>query len=213
MCLECDSKFTFIILVIIVIIILYLSKNKENKNSEERKSGFDNGSTIVAAYPFNMDVKKKTLYSGVEVDPIITGGLYQGRDCMRPVYGTRTADGDQWGLHPYCSSLPEVAGEQTLFVDQSMKDNDSKPGIYYDIPESVQSGCYDDGMPTNWNLPSTPIVWYKPLGEDYYGKEGITPYKTKLVSQSEPDHDPDIGEDTEYPENNLVMKKGDISSA
>ena len=70
----------------------------------------------------------------------------------------------------------------------------------------------DDGIPQNWNLPSTPIINYnsnnqlssKKYGQqlansitppkDYYGHEGVTPsIQDGLQQMFIPDHDPLIG--------------------
>lgn len=55
----------------------------------------------------------------------------------------------------------------------------------------------DDGIPQNWNLPSTPIINYNMnsiplnLGKDYYGEEGATPFTDGGINgMFTPDHDP-----------------------
>lgn len=211
MCDECQSRFTFIILVVILIIILVCHKQSDIKKSNFNQcyqSAENPGNTAsLESYPYNMsaDFPYKTLYTGAEVDPIITGGLYAYRDNLRPIYGARTSDGGVWGLHDYCSSLPEVAGEQTLLDKQCgsiqagpEETEDSKVGVCYDyngIGDSQCDKCFDDGIPVNWNLPSTPFAWYKPLKDDYYSREGIKPYTKDMYAQMEPDHEPLIGED------------------
>ena len=208
MCDECTSRFVFILLVIILIIILLIHKPSKGGS----KGGFESAEkpgneTSLENYPFNMsmDPAYKTLYTGAEVDPLITGGAYAYRDNIRPIYGARTADGGKWGLHDYCSSLPEVAGEQTLLdrkcgsIEAGPRETgDSKLGVCYDYNGIGDSGCdkcFDDGIPVNWNLPSTPFAWYKPLKMDYYSREGIKPYTDEMYSQTEPDHEPLLGED------------------
>jgi len=56
----------------------------------------------------------------------------------------------------------------------------------------------DDGVPQNWNLPSTPILNYNLNNNlntnDYYGVEGATPYtKDGINTMFTPDHDPLMG--------------------
>lgn len=200
MCDECTSRFTFILLAIIVIVIIITYK-------PTKKSNFENA-TSIDSYPYNMslDFPYKTLYTGAEVDPIITGGAYAYRDNLRPIYGARTSDGDKWGLHEYCSSLPEVAGEQTLIDNQCgstevgpEETGDSKLNLCYDYngigDECLGQQANDNGIPVNWNLPSTPFAWYKPVGSDYYSREGIKPYTKDMYAQTEPDHEPKIGSD------------------
>jgi hypothetical protein len=43
---------------------------------------------------------------------------------------------------------------------------------------------FDDGIPENWQLPSTPTNWYVPQGRDYYDVEANGPgvYKAGLMS-------------------------------
>ena len=187
MCDECNGRFTFILLAIIVLVIVYIAKKRKAKQS---------GFTDISEYPGNMsiDFPYKTLFSGAEVDPVITGGLYAYRDNLRPVYGMRTSDGDTWGLHEYCSSLPEVAGEQTL-VDEGGEEVDYGDGMDSKLNVCYGDGCYDDGIPNNWNLPSTPIAWYKPTGADYYSKEGPMAYTKDMYALTEPDHEVLMGSD------------------
>lgn len=209
MCDECKSRFVFVMLAVIIIVILIVYKPK-------KKAGFENSeyasaekpiiTPSIETYPFNMsmDTPYKTLYSGAEVDPLITAGFYAYRDNLRPVYGARTSDGDVWGLHEYCSSLPEVAGEQTLIDRQggsmeasSNETGDSRLNLCYDyngVGDQCDT-CHDNGIPVNWNLPSTPFAWYKPTHSDYYSREGIKPYTEGQYAQTEPDHEPQLGSD------------------
>jgi len=59
----------------------------------------------------------------------------------------------------------------------------------------------DDGIPQNWNLPSTPILNYNMTGDldksnyggDYYGVEGATPFTADgIATMFTPDHEPGI---------------------
>ena len=102
-----------------------------------------------------------TLYSSADYDDeLITGELYQ-RGRLRSVYATRTSHGDEWGLQEYTDAGPGDVG--------------------YDVgPLGLDSNCTtqtsNDGIPENWNLPSTPLQFYAVVGGDYYGAEGPTPY-------------------------------------
>lgn len=56
----------------------------------------------------------------------------------------------------------------------------------------------DDGIPQNWNLPSTPILNYNINNnlntDDYYGTEGATPYTgSGIRTMFTPDHSPLMG--------------------
>jgi len=122
------------------------------------------------------------LYHSSEIDEIITGNLYRRGERERVVYAARTAHGGGWGLEEYA-------------------DGGGGPGdVGYDVgpigaaPAGNRSCAYpkyDDGIPSNWNFPSTPVHWYSSVGEDYYGAEGPTVYcGTGLALTSVGDHDP-----------------------
>jgi len=64
------------------------------------------------------------------------------------------------------------------------------------ILNSIKSA--DDGIPQNWNLPSTPILNYNINNnlntDDYYGTEGATPYtESGIRTMFTPDHSPLMG--------------------
>lgn len=64
------------------------------------------------------------------------------------------------------------------------------------ILNSIKSA--DDGIPQNWNLPSTPILNYNINNnlntDDYYGTEGATPYTgSGIRTMFTPDHSPLMG--------------------
>jgi hypothetical protein len=115
------------------------------------------------------------LYSTADVDPLITGQLYDYSDGIRNVYAQRSAHGD--GLAEYSSS--GTIGD--VGVDVGPFGLDEYGG--------KESG-FDDGIPAQWAFPSTPVRWYAPKQRDYYGPEGPTPYAQGLYTLSEPDHDP-----------------------
>lgn len=104
-----------------------------------------------------------TLYSSADVDELITGELYREGGRMRSVYGARTSHGDEWGLQEYSDAGPGDVGYDVgpLGLDPGSK---------------CLGRTSDDGIPENWNLPSTPLEFYAVVGGDYYGAEGPTPY-------------------------------------
>lgn len=108
----------------------------------------------------------------VEVDPDITGGIYSHRNNTRTVYSQRIAHGAQ-GLLEYNSS--GVSGDVGVSV-----------GPY----NEGSVGGFDDGIPSNWVLPSTPMNYYVPYKSDYYSENGPVPYSEGLYNLFEPDHDP-----------------------
>lgn len=117
------------------------------------------------------------LYSTADVDPLITGHLYGYADDVRNVYSERTSHGDVHGLTEYSSA----GGVGDVGVDIGPYGLDEYGG--------KQIG-YDDGIPAPWAFPSTPVRWYAPNREDYYGLEGPTPFATALYELRVPDHDP-----------------------
>jgi hypothetical protein len=125
----------------------------------------------------SVDEAFQRMYSAAEVDPIVTGNLYNQTDRMRNVYAQRTSHGDVWGLTEYSSS-------------------GSRGDVGVDVgPFGLNEyGCkkkgYDDGIPESWAMSSTPVRWYGPSQRDYYGIEGPTVYSEGLYALTEPDHDP-----------------------
>ncbi len=117
------------------------------------------------------------LYSTADIDPLITGQLYAHADNMRNVYSQRTSHGDSHGLTEFSSS----GGPGDVGIDVG-------PYGLAEYGGAMQG--YDDGIPENWNFPSTPIRWYAPNKRDYYGPEGPTVYADGLYALQEPDHEP-----------------------
>lgn len=117
------------------------------------------------------------LYSTADVDPLIAGQMYQHADGMRNVYAQRTSHGDVHGLTEYSSS----GGPGDVGVDV---------GPFGLAEYGGEIIGYDDGIPENYVLPSTPVRWYAPEKRDHYGPEGPTVYAEGLYSLQEPDHDP-----------------------
>ena len=124
------------------------------------------------------------LYSTADVDPMIVGQQYAYRDNTRYIYDQRTAQGGVWGLQEFSSS----GGPGDVGVDV---------GPYGMAEYGGKSGTCDDGIPADWDLPSTPVRWYKPELEDYVGPDGPEVYDKGLYPLNTQDNDPLIGEDTD----------------
>ena len=116
------------------------------------------------------------LYSTADVDPLLSGQLYEHADHVRNVYAQRTSHGDVHGLTEYSSG----GGPGDVGVDVGPFGLDEYGGR--------QIG-FDDGIPPEWAMPSTPIRWYRPHQRDHFGPEGPTAYTEGLYTLSEPDHD------------------------
>lgn len=91
-----------------------------------------------------------------KVDAIVTGQLYAGREMLKPIYASRTSHYEQ-GLKEFASDNHEPVGNQ--FDDQ-----------YTDIAYMPNYVC-PDGLPETWNLPSTPVNWYKSDALSYNDRE------------------------------------------
>jgi hypothetical protein len=122
-----------------------------------------------------------TLYSTADVDPLVTGQLYEFRDNTRDVYANRTSD---WGLHEFApDTIPGGVGV------------DIGPNALAEYEGS--SLGFNDGIPEQWAFPSTPIRDYVPKHADYTDKDG-TPTIVDgdaLYELWVPDHDPLVGEE------------------
>lgn len=122
------------------------------------------------------------MYSTADVDPMITGQAFEYRDNTRSIYDQRSSHGGVWGMQEFSSS----GNPGDVGVDVG-------PDSLSEMEGSVHG--YDDGIPEQWRMPSTPIRWYKPRQRDYLGPEGPTPYKDGLFNLFTADHDPLVGED------------------
>jgi hypothetical protein len=122
------------------------------------------------------------MYSTADVDPMITGQAFEYRDNTRPIYDQRSSHGGVWGMQEFSSS----GNPGDVGVDVG-------PTGLAEYEGSVHG--YDDGIPEQWRMPSTPIRWYKPRQRDYYGPEGPTPWADGLYLLDTPDHDPLVGMD------------------
>lgn len=155
------------------------------------KSGFANWENNLAhGYPYNYaaagpeEVELNRMYSTAEVDPLVTGQLYAGARASgtgrRWIYGGRTSHGDKWGLHEFSTGVPGQAGVDVGLLGLREYSLDGRPDVF------------DDGIPENWRLPSTPVNWYVPVARDHYDVEAqqAAVYDENLMSLQEPDHDP-----------------------
>lgn len=219
------ALYLVIVIVVIIIIILliykynaYCAKNKQHQESYENDPvelhdevyKYDEGARTLAngqkidlsdGYPYSLAitaaspdvVNTNIMYSTAEVDPMITGQLYSravfSGEGHRYVYGGRVAMGDRWGMHEFSRGVPGTVGVDIGPLGLP------EYGVSADRPHKV----FDDGIPENWVMPSTPMnYYYVPQRMDYYSPEAGGPevYKKNLVTLSEPDHDPLIGAGT-----------------
>lgn len=185
------------IVVVIAIVLAVLFARQPAPVAGKRRAPFTNwgshwGPSLSFGYPYNYalatadapEVAQNRMYSTAEVDPLVTGQLYAGPRAAGVgrhwVYGGRTSFGDKWGLHEFSSGVPGQAGVDVGLLGMREYSLDGRPDVF------------DDGIPENWQLPSTPMNWYAPSERDYYDVEAqqAAVYKPDLMSLSEPDHDP-----------------------
>jgi len=146
-------------------------------------AGYPYGYSLATTDPAQVQLNR--LYSSAEVDPLVTGQLYAGPRAAgvgrRQIYGGRTSFGRRWGMHEYSAGVPGQAGVDVGLL--GMREYSLDPGA----PD-----VFDDGIPAQWKLPSTPVNWYVPQFRDYYDVEAGGPavYAKDLMSLQEPDHEP-----------------------
>jgi hypothetical protein len=146
--------------------------------------GYPYGHALDTVHPAG--AAENRMYSTAEVDPLVTGQLYSGARAAGPgqrmIYGGRTSHGDKWGMHEFSAGVPGQAGVDVGPLGMREYSLDGGPGVF------------DDGIPENWQMPSTPMNWYAPQGRDFYDVEARGPgvYDQNLMSLTEPDHEPMI---------------------
>jgi hypothetical protein len=185
-----------LIVALLIVIIIVLARCSGARRSGG-KGKFVNwgshwGPDLAFGYPYNYaldtanapEVAENRMYSTSEVDPLITGQLYAGPRAAgtgrRWIYGGRTSHARKWGLREFSTGVPGQAGVDVGLLGMREYSLDGRPDVF------------DDGIPENWRLPSTPINWYVPKDRDYYDVEAQqgAVYKPHLMSLQEPDHDP-----------------------
>jgi hypothetical protein len=134
--------------------------------------------------PDPADEGENRMYSSAEVDPRVAGQLYAGARAAgtgrRWVYGGRVSFGDRWGMREFSTGVPGQTGVDVGPLGMCEYSLDGAPDVF------------DDGIPAQWRMPSTPVNWYKPRQRDFYSVEDRAgrPYAEHLVSLREPDHEP-----------------------
>lgn len=183
---------TAVLTVLIIIIVLAIWSAQRTKEGYKRArrphegKGAQTTHEGMAVSPdmmnFDDDPERRSvyaalgrLYSTADVDPMITGQLYDYADGVRYVYAERSAHGD--GLQEYSSS-GDIGDVGVTVGPIGLNEYGGK-----------EEG-YDDGIPAQWAMPSTPVQWYSTKQRDYYGQLGPTVYAEGLYTLSEPDHDP-----------------------
>ena len=146
------------------------------------------------------------MYYSDEIDPLVTGTLYNDVNRLRPIYTQRTA----FGVPKWETQSISADGEFGYRAPRGLTEYNTSGssgdvgvtvgplGFYNDIGTMIGPVVYpsvaDDGIPEEWNLPSTPMLPYASSHvptEDYYGPEGPTVYALSgFRFPFEPDHEP-----------------------
>lgn len=161
-----------------------LSETAEATWSPDLAVGYPYSYSVGGAGPTSGLAERNRMYSSAEVDPLITGQLYAGERAegagRRPIYGGRTSHGNTWGMREFSTGVPGQAGVDVGLLGMREYSLDGKPDVF------------DDGIPENWQMPSTPMNWYSAQGGDHYDVEAGGPavHSDHLMSLQEPDHDP-----------------------
>jgi hypothetical protein len=150
---------------------------------------------LTSGYPYNfslespdpVEVGENRMYSSAEVDPRVTGQLYAGARAAgvgrQFIYGNRVSFGDKWGMREFSTGVPGQTGVDVGPLGMCQYSLNGTPDVF------------DDGIPPEWMMPSTPPNWYKPKQRDYYNVEtgGPSVYPNNLMPLYEPDHGPLFG--------------------
>jgi hypothetical protein len=174
------SSFIVIMIIIIIILVFYFNNcAKVDKYIPLNSCGRD---LIYKKNPhkFAFDYK---MHSTIDVDPLVTGQLYENREYMKNTYSSRDYD---------LESVDDIVWDDVNACHRRKYGNPPLSEFKSDgsiLVEPIHS-FVDDGIPKQWRLPSTPIKWHKACGEDYYGIEGPMVYTDGLYTLTEPDHLP-----------------------
>lgn len=176
-------------------------KESPLKLQQSNAGGYPYNFGLEAGRPFARSTSMRTaaaygdrFYSTADIDPLVLGQYSQGREYLQDVHGGRTAHSER-GLVEFsrsadsCTELREQPGLTGVDVGPlGLKgyNLDGKPDVF------------DDGIPENWYLPSTPVSWWKPTGpgdHDYYdyGEGAARPISDTHYMPFEPDHEPLLG--------------------
>lgn len=194
----CSSDYSIVLAIIIVLVIvlifLWVGGKKNTSTCDGFVPGFQNSLTksldaVQIDGPQSVELAEAFdhLFNTEDVDPLITGQVYTHRDNTRDVYAERTSSlSSDYGLQEFSSS----GGSGDVGVDV---------GPYGLAEYGGSSTGSDDGIPSEWAFPSTPIRDYVPKDKaDYYGSDGpVIQDPEKLYPLWVQDNEPSIGEDTD----------------
>jgi hypothetical protein len=161
-------------------------KTAKNYLDDSWSKAFPN---LAYGYPYNYNIddtsENTKLYSTDEVDALITGQLYAGPRTAgvgrRLIYGANTSYGNKWGMREFSAGNPGETGV-----------NIGPLGMQEYSPDGNQD-IFDDGIPEEWQMPSTPMRWHHPQEGDYYDPNSQGPALQNgpsIIGIREPDHEP-----------------------
>src|SRR3989338_1437345 len=183
-----DPETTTTVLIVIVIILIFIICWPTIRNKYERLTLGKDESIIHPSlgekdlyppkFPIEGRMPLKSKDSMSQPNGLLTGQLYTAKD--RKIYAQRTAHTDESPgtvLNLYTGStlsscdIPDHPARRRHGLAEYSSADDSANTYGQDIADQ-----YDDGIPENWRIPSTPINWHKPDKSDFYGPEGPTAY-------------------------------------
>ena len=178
---SCSTSVLIAFTLVLILTVMWLrSRSPQSRDSEfDPSDEFDSatrwesilpqprwdGTPLPAGAQFPM-------WSTADVDPLVTGALYKHANHTRNVYGARTTHSDKHGLTEFSRSSGSVG---------------------YTVGPYGSADRWDDGLPSEWIIPSTQPSWYVSDHDDYYGPDGITTQNLGMYSLTEGDHDPLVG--------------------
>ena len=169
------SFITIAIVTILIIIVLAMTGHKSYSVGDDNPESMHGN---IQELPHNLDTKNR-MYSISEVNPLVTGQLYSGPRSAgighRWIYGGRTSHGGKRGLREFSTGVSGQAGVDIGPLGMQEYSLDGRPDVF------------DDGIPENWQISSTPVNWYVPDESNYQHSEV---YDKNIMSLKKPDHDP-----------------------
>ena len=167
----------FALLIILVILLIVIIYSSVNSSKPLNKDTFDTSNILNKPNINKCDLPPSYIYSTTDINPYITGNLYNEAHPERKyVYTGRSAYG--YGLQEYGDDID---------VDDSYNSSD----LNEETEPNPYSKHFNDGIPESWAMPSTPVREYIPSDkrDDYYNsKYGILPSTDKIYQPYIPDH-------------------------
>ena len=190
----------FIVIIIIIIIAFFIKNNLQSQSQYQNYqtssmpffNQLDMQDIIPSPQKINTDPLQiiqdpypiDKIYYSDQVDPIVTGNLYQNVNNLRPVYTQRTAFGlPKWDTQ-YASANGNFGPKAPTGQLTEFNSSGASGDVGVTIGPIVFPTNYDDGIPSEWDLPSTPMLSFYESHiptADYYDptQQAAIPYSLK----------------------------------